>query len=73
MAALKLLLLGCTALVAVPGPALAQDAPAEAEDGATDGGLEDIIVTATRRSVDLQEVPGTIVAVTASSLKALNV
>ncbi len=36
-------------------------------------GLEDIVVTATRRSTNLQEVSGTIVAVTAQSLKALNV
>ena len=73
------LLLCCTSLVAIPQAALAQSAtdvsaPEQvAEDDATQTGLQDIIVTATRRSVDLQKVSGTIVALTAQSLKALNV
>lgn len=75
----RLLLLCCTALAAMPGTALAQGAPKaagpaqSADENAETTGLQDIIVTATRRSVDLQKVSGTIVALTAQSLKALNV
>ena len=79
MTGLKLLLLGCTAIVALPSMAVAQSAaPAqtaspEADADESQTGLTDIIVTATRRSVNLQKVPGTIIALTSQSLKALNV
>ncbi len=52
---------------ATPADPAAQDDPAE------QGGLAEIVVTATRRSTNLQEVPGTILAVTADSMKALNI
>ena len=79
MAKFRHLLLCCTSLALIPQVALAQSAPKatspapEADDDATQTGLQDIIVTATRRSVDLQKVSGTIVALTSQSLKALNV
>ena len=79
MAKLGHLLLCCTSLAAIPQIAIAQTAsdtaPPEqsSEVDATQTGLQDIIVTATRRSVDLQKVSGTIVALTSQSLKALNV
>ena len=73
------MLLCCTALAAIPQAAYAQTVadkappPQSTEDDAAQTGLQDIIVTATRRSTDLQKVSGTIVALTAQSLKALNV
>lgn len=74
---IKSMLFASAAIAAVSfaTPALAQVSapPAAAAEDETDNGLEEIIVTATRRSVDLQEVPGTIIALTSSSLKALNV
>ena len=79
MAKFRHLLLCCTSLAIIPQVALAQSAPKAAspapaaDDDATQTGLQDIIVTATRRSVDLQKVSGTIVALTSQSLKALNV
>ncbi|MEY2927349.1 MAG: hypothetical protein RL367_1826, partial [Pseudomonadota bacterium] len=51
--------------------AAAQVTPAAEEDDS--GKLGEIIVTATRRSVDLQEVPGTVLAITPEALKALNI
>ena len=44
-----------------------------APDDAGSAAVEDIVVTATRRSTDLQAVPITIQAVSASTLKAFNV
>ncbi len=65
-----------TALTPAPAPdaatATSATASATAADNAT-AGVEDIIVTATRRSVSLQEVPATIEAVSASTLKTFNV
>lgn len=46
-------------------------APAGASQGS--GGLEDIVVTATRRTVNLQRVSATVEAVTANTLKAYNI
>lgn len=60
------------AAVSFATSALAQVVSPVAEEK-SDSGLEEITVTATRRAVDLQEVPGTIVALTSASLKALNV
>jgi iron complex outermembrane receptor protein len=73
----------------VAGPALAQTAatvsppqpsetvPSAATDdtqnSAPNGGLQDIVVTATRHAANLQSVPITIEAVTASTLKTFNV
>ncbi len=45
---------------------------AQASSGAR-GGLEDIVVTATRRTVNLQRVTATVEAVTANTLKAYNI
>ena len=58
-------------------PAFAQAAPQvaaqPAEDQASDRGIADIIVTATRREENLNSVPIAIQALTGSSLAALNV
>ncbi|MDB5699394.1 MAG: TonB-dependent receptor [Alphaproteobacteria bacterium] len=48
-------------------------APAAAGDTAQSGGLEDIIVTATRREERLQNVPVTVTAITAKSLAVADV
>jgi outer membrane receptor protein involved in Fe transport len=63
-------LLASSALIALP--ALAQDAPAPAaaQDGAT---VPDIVVTAQKRSENLQSVPISIVALTSAKLEQLNV
>ena len=53
------------------GAVPAADQPTGATEGK--GGLEDIIVTATRRAVNLQKVSATIEAVTADKLKTFNV
>lgn len=81
MASYRHILLACTVLAALPTNAFAQATSAatgsaestEAEADAGSPGLAEIIVTATRRSTDLQEVPGTILAMPAAALKALNV
>ena len=60
-------LMGAAALVAVPSPALAQQAatrPAQAS------GLEEIVVTAERRTENLQNVPVTVTAVSADQMTA---
>ncbi|WP_174296931.1 TonB-dependent receptor [Sphingomonas bacterium] len=56
-------------------PATTPDAtePAKAPDAGSASSVEDIVVTATRRSASLQTVPITIQAVSASTLKAFNV
>ena len=62
-------------------PATATDAASAAQAaGPTDnlttdrnGGLQEIVVTATRRSVDLQKVAATVTALPASTLKTFNV
>ncbi len=56
-----------------PSPATATTATASAAAADAATGVEDIIVTATRRSVDLQDVPATITAVTANTLKTFNI
>ena len=53
-----------------PVSAMAQQA---ADDGATSGGIGDIVVTATRRAENLQDVPATITAVTAEGLSSAGV
>ena len=55
----------------IPSPPV-NSAAQEGED-VSSGGLEAIVVTATRRSVNLQRVPATIEAVSASTLKDFNV
>ena len=55
----------------IPSPPV-NSAAQEGED-VSSGGLETIVVTATRRSVNLQRVPATIEAVSASTLKDFNV
>src|SRR3546814_17513074 len=58
------------AIASLPSPALAQDAPAE-ETGTTQDqvGLSDIIVTATKRSENLQDVPVAVSAISSESLQ----
>jgi iron complex outermembrane receptor protein len=55
---------GITAL----GAAGSQPALAQQEAGAQGGGLEEIVVTATRRALNLQDVPISIVAMTSEDL-----
>jgi iron complex outermembrane receptor protein len=63
-------LLGCT-LVALAPPGLAQTSPpAAAAQGS--GGLEEIVVTAQRRSENVQNVPIAITAFTSETLQARN-
>ena len=73
------MLLGGTMLL-TPSGLFAQSAaavgPAESANSTpapASSGLEDIVVTATRRSVNLQDVPATISAVTANTLKTFNI
>src|SRR5262245_14694715 len=56
------------ALAAAVGAILTVGAPAAAQ-GSSAGGLEEIVVTATRRSQDLQEVPVSVVAITGGNLE----
>jgi iron complex outermembrane recepter protein len=59
-----------TALAAAVAAALAQPAWAQQEqEGADDGALEEIVVTAARREQNLQDVPLAVVAFTAESLE----
>lgn len=62
------------AIASLSSPALAQDAPAE-ETGTSQNqvGLSDIIVTATKRSENLQEVPVAVSAISSESLQAKGV
>jgi iron complex outermembrane receptor protein len=53
------------ALAAAVGAALSSAAPAFAQEG----GLEEIVVTAARRTQDLQEVPVSVVAITGGNLE----
>lgn len=58
-----------TLLLAVsPDPVKAADEPARADDS---GSIEEIVVTATRRTANLQDVPLSITAVTGESLKKI--
>lgn len=64
-------------MLATATPVHAQTAapvtPESAQEEESSGGLEDIVVTATRRSVNLQQVPATVTALPASALKAQNI
>ena len=70
-----------TAYAQATGPVAPEDpanppvgtAPAAAGDTADAGGLEDIVVTATRREERLQDVPVTVTAITAQSLAVADV
>jgi iron complex outermembrane recepter protein len=53
--------------VSLATPAVAQDA--QADDQATSGGLEEIVVTATKRSENLQDVPVAVSAISATALQ----
>ncbi len=53
-------------------PALGQPAPA-AQPADVPVGVQEVVVTATRRSVDLQKVSGTVEALPAATLKALDI
>lgn len=58
---------------AIPLQAMAQAAPAAAADAAAPSGLGEIIVTATRRSENLQNVPVSVTAITSEQLKSQGV
>ena len=61
-------------VTSVAQTAVATDLPASANAApSASAGVEDIVVTATRRSVNLQEVPATIEAVTGTTLRAFNI
>ena len=70
--ALRRLLLASTAFALLPAAAAAQT-PQPAASGAPETGVEEIIVTATRRAESLQDVPATIQAVAASQIKAFKI
>ncbi|MCM8556604.1 TonB-dependent receptor [Sphingomicrobium sediminis] len=61
--------------LAVSTPALAQDASAEqpAQEEAREGGLQPIVITATKRSEDLQDVPLAVQAISTEELDELRV
>jgi iron complex outermembrane receptor protein len=67
----KFVLLATTSLVFAASPAFAQEAPASADAPATEdtGGLEDIVVTAQKRSQNMQNVPVAITALSAESIE----
>ena len=62
-----------TAASEQPIPSPPVNSAAQQGEDVSSGGLETIVVTATRRSVNLQRVPATIEAVSASTLKDFNV
>lgn len=76
---LKTLLMVSTGLCMLPAAALAQTAASQdkaAADATTEnaeGGVQDIIVTATRRATNLQSVTATVEVASAAKLDALNV
>jgi iron complex outermembrane receptor protein len=67
----KHLLIAGISLLAVAGPACAQSAaaPAAAPAAAEQGGLADIVVTATKREASLQSVPVAVTALTAETIQ----
>ncbi len=65
-ACLKLGAAFTSAILLAAGPAFAQETPQATDDGA---GLEEIVVTAQRRSENLQVVPISVTAITASALE----
>ena len=68
-------LLATASVLCLPvlGQAVAQDQPAAAPASATNGGLEEIVVVAQKRSVNIQKAPEAITAVTATQLDQANV
>jgi len=61
---------GICVSTAVQGPVCAQDAPASEPEG---GGLEEIVVTAQRRSEDIQKVPISVQAFSQQTLDKLDI
>jgi len=59
--------------IAVASPAVAQDTDAEATAQEERGGVQTIVVTAQRRSEDLQDVPVSVTAIGAEQLDELNI
>jgi iron complex outermembrane recepter protein len=57
----------------IVSPALAQDAPAEDTASEDDGGLTEIVVTAQKRSQNLQDVPASVSAFSAEDLQTRGV
>lgn len=65
-----LLYVGASVLAVAPSGLLAQEAPRQPADTV---GVEDIVVTAQKRSENLQKVPISVAAITANALKAAGV
>src|SRR3546814_1749327 len=61
------------AIASLSSPVFAQDAPVENAAGQAQVGLSDIIVTATKRSENLQEVPVAVSAISSETLQAKGV
>jgi iron complex outermembrane receptor protein len=74
---LHLSLLTASAIVALAAPAMAQSVPATAPDAEADagdaGGLNEIVVTATKRETDLQKTPIAISVLSTEALKERHV
>ncbi|MFM6854100.1 MAG: TonB-dependent receptor [Sphingopyxis sp.] len=58
------------ASTAIATPALAQSAAADAAPAASQGGLDDIVVTARKRAESVQDVPVAVTAMTAETIEA---
>ena len=56
-----------------PTAAIAQEAAAEAEQGQRSGGVTEIVVTATKRSADMQDIPVAVQAIGDKELDQLGV
>lgn len=74
MTSKAILLSGAGALtLIVAGPALAQTAPAASAAATENIQIEEVVVTATKRSENIQNVPSTVTAVTGETLQKLNI
>ncbi|MBD2841073.1 TonB-dependent receptor [Erythrobacter rubeus] len=59
--------------IAIASPAVAQEATAQSEQAEQRGGVQTIVVTAQRRTEDLQDVPVSVSAIGAEQLEELNI
>lgn len=74
MTSKAILLSGAGALTLImAGPALAQTAPATPAAPAENIQIEEVVVTATKRSENIQNVPSTVTAVSGETLQKLNI
>lgn len=65
-------LLGTTALAATSAPVFAQSAPPQTQPDPATSTVDDIVVTARRKTESLQDVPTTVTAVTGETVEKLN-